>query len=144
MLLDVIIHSYEIHKLPLYFSKAYTVPFRKTEDAVELQQVTGYRPLTLCNMDYKVFTKIVTTRLQTVISDIVNAYQACSIQERLIQMSTHIAQSVLDCYSRDQGCVAVQQIDLEKALDHVWHDIRFCVLECVGFRNVIFQGAFGV
>lgn len=122
------------------FLKTHTVLIPKSEDVVRLQRVTGYRPITLCNVDYKIFAKILTTRLQFVISDIVGEHQTCGIRGRTIQTNTHIARSILDCCTNYENRVAVLQIDLEKAFDRVNHDILFSILNHVGVGSIIFNG----
>lgn len=86
----------------------------KTEDAEKLKLVSGYRPITPCNVDYRIFAKVLTSRIQGVIPLLVGEHQTCGIRGRTIR--THIARSVLDCYVGNDAKAAMLQIDLEKAL----------------------------
>lgn len=56
-----------------------------------------YRPITLCNVDYKTFAKVLIARIQSLISNVVSDHQTCGIRGRAIQTNTHIARSVLGC-----------------------------------------------
>lgn len=75
-------HAFVVGKIPLSFTRAHTVLIPKTEEVVKLRKVTGYRPITLCKADYKVFAKILSNRLQSVIGDIVGNHQTCGIRGR--------------------------------------------------------------
>lgn len=65
ILLQIFFYAYQVDELPTSFSRAHTVLIPKIENPEKLQKVTGYRPITLCNVDYKVFAKVLTNRLQT-------------------------------------------------------------------------------
>lgn len=52
-----------------------TVLIPKSDDPVKLRRVTNYRPNTLCNTDYKIFTKISGRKLHNVICDIFGEHQ---------------------------------------------------------------------
>lgn len=139
-LLKLFTRTYEVNALPPSFGRTHTVLIPKSEDIEKLQKVTGYRPITLCNVDYKIFAKIISNRIQSVISEIVGEHQTCGIRGRTIQTNTHIARSVLDCCTSDFRRVAMLQIDLEKAFDRVSHDVIFSILSYVGFGNIISEG----
>lgn len=138
VLLNVLREAYDVKKLPPSFLKTHTILIPKSEDSVKLRCVTNYRPITLCNTDYKIFTKILTRRLQHVICQIVGEHQTCGIKGRTIQSNIHIARSVLECCSDEMEQVAMLQIDLEKAFDRVNHDVLWQVLTHVGVGKVIF------
>lgn len=117
-----------------------TVLIPKSEDEVKLLQMTGYRPITLCHVDYKMLTKIATDHHQAVISSLMRAYHTCGIRGRNIHTNPHIMCSVLDCCLMNGDSVAMLKIYLEKAFDSVRHDFLFGILEHIGIGNVIFRG----
>lgn len=126
--------------MPLSFSRAYTVLIPKSDDTVKLRSVTGYRPITLCNIDYKIFAKILARRLQGVACEIISEHQTCGIQGRTILTNVHVARSVLEACSDSTEQVAVLQIDLDKAFDRVSHDVLFDVLSHVNVGDAILEG----
>lgn len=126
--------------LPPSFSNGYTVLIPKSEEAEKLSKVTGYRPITLTNIDYKVFMKVLAKRLQSVMKNLVGPHQTCGIKGRSICTNIHVARSVLECCDAEHRNVAMLQIDLEKAFDRVSHDILFAVLEHVKVGSVVFEG----
>lgn len=45
----------------------------KSEEEAKLLSVSGYRPITLCNVDYKMFAKVLARRLQSVTTVLVGS-----------------------------------------------------------------------
>lgn len=105
ILLKLFLRADEIDFLPLFFSKSYTVVIPKTEEVAKLQRVTGYRPITLSNVECKMFAKVLANRLQFVISDFVGDNQTCGIRGRTNEPNTYIARSVPYCCSIEMGDV---------------------------------------
>lgn len=120
--MKIFLRAYQKGELPPSFSTAHAVLNPKTEDADKLQKVIGYRPITFCNVDFKVFAKVLTNRVQTIIGDLLGDHQTCGIRGMTINTNTHVARSVLDSCMLEGRCVAMLQIDLEKALDRVRYD----------------------
>lgn len=88
--------SYNCKMLPPSFYDCHTVLIPKTKDNELLKKVENYRPISLCNVDYKVFANIINERRQMVIEDLVGEHQTCGIRGRSIQTNIHVARSVLE------------------------------------------------
>lgn len=112
--------------LPPSFRRSHTVLIPKKKMGVPL--VTDFRPITLCNVDYKIFAKVLATRLQRVISNLVGEHQTCAIKGRSIQTNIHVVRTVLDWCREMHDQVALIQLDLAKAFDRVDHDFLFRLL----------------
>lgn len=63
------------------FGRVHTLLIPKSEDVEKVLNVTGSRPTTLSNVDYKIFTKVMSDRNQRVIYDIAGEHQICGIPE---------------------------------------------------------------
>lgn len=140
VLLDVFTAAYDHNILPPTFYSGHTVLIPKTADAEKLRHVEGYRPISLCNVDYKIFAKILSRRLQFVITSLVGSHQTCGTWGRSIHTNIHIARSVLECVSDSVDQVALIQIDLAKAFDRVSHDFLFALLAAVNLGDVLYKG----
>lgn len=112
----------------------------KSDDEEKLLLPGSYRPITLANVDYKIFTKALAKRLQSVIKTLVGPHQTCGIKGRSIATNVHTARSVLECCDVIGDHVAMMQIDLAKAFDLVSHKALFSMLEHANVGKVITEG----
>lgn len=140
VLFQVVSAAYEWKDLPPSFARTFTVLIPKSDNVGKLCQVTGFRPITLCNADYKVFAKILARRLQSVACQLIGGHQTCGIQGRSILTNVHVARSVLEACDNGTRQVAMLQIDLDKAFDRVKHDVLFDVLHRTNVGEVILEG----
>lgn len=88
------------------------------------EKIAQLRPISLCNMSYKVITKTMTNRLKLIIPNIVNESQTSFVPGRQITDNILIYQEVLH-YMRSRKCkkgYMVWKIDLEKAYDRLSWD----------------------
>lgn len=140
LLLDVLKASYEHQTLPPTFYHGHTVLIPKTEDTLALRKVEAYRPISLCNVDYKIFAKVLNERLHIVIHNLIGEHQTCGIRERNIQTNIHVARSVIDSVSDEQDQVAIVQLDLSKAFDRVSHSFLFKLLSHANVGTMLLEG----
>lgn len=84
-------------------------------------KIQNYRPLSLCNVAFKVISKILTTRLKGVISNIVSPYQGAFVPDCLIQDNILLGQELLHMLKMNKGRkgLTVLKIDMEKAYDRM-------------------------
>lgn len=81
---EVLSEAYAKNKLPSSFSRTHTVLIPKSDNPVKHLSVASYRPITLTNVDYKIYMKVLARRLQCVIKDILRPHQTCGIKGRTI------------------------------------------------------------
>lgn len=91
------------------------------------EKVTQLRPISLCNVSYKIITKVLTNRLKEVLGDIVGPEQSSFVPKREIVDNIAIYQEALHTMRVKKGKVGymILKIDLEKAYDRLsWSFIR--------------------
>ncbi|XP_057811347.1 uncharacterized protein LOC131025566 [Salvia miltiorrhiza] len=116
---------------------------------VDTVLVSDYRPIVLGNFFFKVITKIMASRLNAVVAEIVLANQfgfisGCSIQECIL-----LASECVNCMERSiQGRNMALKVDIRKAFDTLSWEFVDVVLDSFGFPpifrqwiRVIFQSA---
>lgn len=140
VLVSLFNEAFDMSVLPPSFRTSNTVLIPKVKDKNKLMQVTSYRPISLTNIDYKIFMKILAKRLQTVIQELVGEHQTCGIKGRSIVTNIHKARSVLECCDANSDSIAMLQLDLEKAFDRVPHDILLAILQHVNVGSVLREG----
>ena len=90
-----------------------------------------YRPISLINVDIKILTKILTSRLKPVLPTIIHKTQT-AIDSRKINHTVHMIRDLID-YTNEQNIGACFLfLDQEKAFDRVDHDFLFKVMESFG------------
>ena len=107
----------------------------------DAREIRNYRPITLLNVDYKIFSKVVTQRLKAAVQHIVSKAQLGFVPGRLIQEGTHLLkllQAALD-ETDEEGIIVAA--DWEKAFDRVSWSYLHKATKALGFgpkmRNVL-------
>ena len=86
------------------------------------QSLKDYRPISLCNVIYKVISKCLVNRLRPFLDDIISETQSAFIPGRLITDNAAIA---FECFHKIQHSISrhnthcAYKLDLEKAYDRV-------------------------
>jgi hypothetical protein len=93
----------------------------------------NWRPLTMLNLDYKIFTKILARRLRKVMSTIVHPDQTCSVPGRKIQDSIAHVMSVIDYVNECDQNVLLVSVDHLSAFDMIEWQFIFNVFEKMNF-----------
>jgi hypothetical protein len=86
----------------------------KVEGAVSVNQ---FRPISLCNVIYKLISKILASRLKTMLPKFISPWQGAFVPGRLIQDNSIIAFEVINAMKNSkgkQGYMALK-MDMEKA-----------------------------
>lgn len=107
----------------------------------DLTLLENWRPLTLLNIDYKIYAKILTNRLKNIMSKIISPEQYCAVEGRSIFNCNSIIRGIM-YYSKDNNLeMAILNLDWSKAFDRVNIEFVFKVMEKlvvpVDFRNLV-------
>ena len=79
----------------------------------------NWRPISFLNLDYKIFSKVITSRLSKVLSFIIHPDQTCSIPGRSIFSNVTLLRDTLDYIERTNETAILVSLDQVKALDRV-------------------------
>lgn len=79
------------------------------------------RPITLLNTDYKIFTKVLATRLKAGISEIINPTQSGFLKGRSIHNYIHLILDLIDLLTTITQSRLMLFLDFQKAFDSVEH-----------------------
>jgi len=112
------------------FSEGWMCPIYKKKEA---DNIANYRPITVLNTDYKIFTKAIATRLTQVAPKIIHPDQAGFIRGRSIFDQIDQATTTIN-YAKMKGINgAIVALDQEKAYDKITHPYLWKILEKFGF-----------
>ncbi len=113
-----------LDRLPDSFRTGIVSLLHKKGDRTDLK---NWRPITLLNFDCKLFSKILATRMSTVLEDVIHPDQACAVPGRKITDSLVLIRDTI-CYARDRNIrLVVLNLDFEKAFDRISHQYLFQV-----------------
>ena len=98
----------------------------KKGDAEDLKNRS---PITLCNVDYKILTSVVKTRIISHMPDLIGSYQTCNIKGRSILDNLNFFRE----HFKDKFDGAVLSLDQEAAFDRVNRNFMFSVMKKCNF-----------
>ena len=102
-------------------------------------KVHDYRPLTLLNTDYKLYTRILARRLQTTMGEIMNENQYSAVKDRnIIDAATGIRDVIAAGQHTAQG-ICLMVIDFERAFDNIAHEYLRRVLQTYNYGHNMTQ-----
>jgi len=102
------------------------------------ESITKFRPISLCNFNYKVITKVMANRLKPWLPSIISQEQSAFVADRQIQDNIFIVQEVLHqlrVRKRRKKFQALLKLDMQKAYDRVEWDFLCDCMEKMGFNE---------
>ncbi|KAL6205195.1 hypothetical protein ACLB2K_022457 [Fragaria x ananassa] len=104
---------------------------------VKTPEVVGHlRPISLCNVLFKIGSKLLANRLKPLLDDMISPYQSAYVPGRLISDNSLVAFEIAHYLKRLRGSIArfcALKLDMSKAYDRVeWCFLRVVLLQ-LGF-----------
>ena len=129
--LDFLNHGIALPK----FHDTHIVLIPKTKN---LERVTYYKPISLCNVAYKIASKVVANMMKSVLQEIIGENQSAFVAERLITDNVLVAHEMMNHISKKRkgkcGEMAVK-LDMSKAYDRVEWDCLQLIMQKLGFHE---------
>ncbi|XP_075645329.1 uncharacterized protein LOC142616340 [Castanea sativa] len=120
---------------PPKFHDTHIVLIPKTKN---LEKVSDYRPISLCNVAYKIASKVVANRMKLVLQEIIGENQSACIAERLITDNVLVEHELMSHVSKKKkgkcGEIAIK-LDMSKAYDWVEWECLKQIMKKLGFHE---------
>ena len=122
--------SFEKNEMPVSMRKSMITLIHKKYNKSDIY---NYRPISLTNTDYRIFTCVLSNRLQAVLIDIVGPYQVAYIKGRFIGTNVRMVQDIFDLYNEKNYSGLMLFADFKKALDSFEWNFLLSILQKFNF-----------
>jgi len=103
-----------------------------------------WRPITLTNSAYKIFTKCLANRLTDIVEKCIGPHQTGFVQGRDIRENILTAQSLIEHYKTNNQKIALLLLDWEKAFDRVDHRSLINILKHLDFPPMLLNAVIAI
>ncbi|KAJ0970218.1 hypothetical protein J5N97_023095 [Dioscorea zingiberensis] len=133
-LTNAIQYFFESGSLPSSWNQTHICLVPKKDNPI---CANDYRPISLCNINYKVIAKIMANRLRNVLPDLIGREQSAFIAGRSIFDNILLAQELSHSLEHDTSShpMMLIKLDMEKAYDIIRWDVVTAVLTKMSFPN---------
>ena len=107
--------------------------------AGDRHKISNWRPISLLNVDYKILTKLLASRMQLFLTDIIYSYQTGFLKGRYIGTNIRLAEDIIQ-YADEEGQEGwLLALDFQKAFDTVSWKGLIESLKLFGFGEKFIQ-----
>ena len=133
-LMAVVLSFFNGKVMPRYMTHACLVLLPKVDHP---NQHKDYRPISLSNFTNKIISKILSTRLASILPHIVSMNQSCFVRGRSISENIMLAQEIIHgIKAPKEGRNLVIKLDMVKAYDRVSWAYTCLILRKMGFSEI--------
>jgi hypothetical protein len=102
------------------------------------ERITEYKPVSLCNVLYKIISKVLTNRLKAIFPDIISPTQSAFVPGRMITDNVLLAYEITHLMHKNKGGhdgLVMIKLDMSKAYDRVEWDFLEKMMFCMGLST---------
>ena len=102
------------------------------------QKITEYCPISLCNLSYKIISKVLANQLKKILAKVVTKSQNAFVPGRLISDNVMVAFETMHCINRrkkGKNALMALNLDMSKAYDRVEWQYLEAIVRRMGFSE---------
>ena len=109
------------------------------KDGKDKLECSNYRPISILNIDYKLFTTVLSKRIENILPELIHLDQTGFVKQRQTQDNIRRTLHIIDRIIEQGIETAIISLDAEKAFDSVRWSFLYKVLEKFGFHKSIIE-----
>ena len=117
--IDCVLHTLNTGEMPPALNETFICLIPKVKSP---QKITEFRPISLCNVSYKIISKVLANRLKRILAYVINESQSAFVPGRQITDNVLVAFETIHYFNgRRKGKEALMalKLDMSKAYDRV-------------------------
>ena len=131
-----ILNNYN-HNLTKTFNEVSVKLLPKNNNSIK--SINDLRPISLTNLEYRIFTKILANRFNLVMNDIVREHQTCSMKGRSMFDNITLTRDLIYDSNIRKNTLNIVSVDQRKAFDSISHKYLFKLLEYLNLGEFMFK-----
>ena len=132
---DCILNILNTGVMPLEMNETHICLIPKTKIP---QKITEYRPISLCNVTYRILAKVLANRLKKDLPNVISESQSASVPGRLITDNVLVAFETMHHINQrrkgKEGLMAIK-LDMSKAFDSIEWKCLELIMQKLGFHD---------
>ena len=105
----------------------------------KIKSVDDLRPIALTNLEYRIFTKILSNRLHIISNKLIKEHQTCSIKERKMNDNIILTRDLIIDSNLKKKTLNILSVDQRKAFDSISHEYLFKLLKHLNLGDFIYN-----
>lgn len=122
--------------LPETFTMALVKLIHKKGEKIDLK---NWRPISLLNVDYKLFSKLLASRLTGVLDQVIHPDQLCAVPGRRITDGLILVRDIIHYSQERRMQIMMVNLDFEKAFDSISHEYMFKILDHIDCPKIFIK-----
>ena len=122
-------------ELPVLFKESIVKLIPKNNN--NIKTINDLRPISLTNIDYRIYTKVLANRMRLVADTVIKDHQTCSIRGRRINDNINLIRDVIFECENNGSELFILSVDQSKAFDRISHKYLFKLLKHLNFGPFI-------
>jgi hypothetical protein len=131
-LVDEVLQAINSATIPVSWNETTIVMIPKVDNP---ERVAQFRPISLCNVVYKVISKVLSNRLRVILPEIISNHQSVFVPRRLITDNILLAYECIHTMKKKKGKrgLCAVKLDMHKAYDRVEWSFLEKIMSKLGF-----------